>query len=283
MSGEELLNNKRSRRLKVKPGQESLSREWLREAYVGEYASGKSEVAVNRALMLYKEGRRPVTLVDFDLVEPFYTLRPIKKELEEKGIKVLAWETIKTMGLGEAGNLLKPDIRWALQREGDIIIDVGYGVGGLAKLRLLADPADSDGDGIDEDEHKRGGNGKDNCCNNNGDRGGDAGIGAKGELKIYAVINIARPLTGSVEAIVEYVRSLGPQVQGLINNSHWGDETEARIINYGAEIVTEAAKALGLPVIWTTADKKFRGQIGDFDRYGHPVFYLERFMQRAFW
>lgn len=258
------------------PGKESLRKEWIREAYVGEYASGKSEVAVNRALKLYEAGRRPVTLVDFDLVEPFYTLRPLKKELEKKGIKVLAWETIKTMGLGEAGNLLKPDTRWALQREGDVIIDVGYGVGGLAKLKLLEDPASSDGIDINEDDDKRGGSGK---PNNNG----DAGIVTKGELKIYAVINIARPLTGSVEAIVEYVRSLGPQVQGLINNSHWGDETEARIINDGVEIVTEAAESLGLPVIWTAADNKFRGQIGDFDRYGHPVFYLERYMQRAFW
>lgn len=276
MSGKERLAKEMSRSMKIKPGKESLPKEWIIEAYVGEYASGKSEVAVNRALKLYEAGRRPVTLVDFDLVEPFYTLRPIKKELEGKGIKVLAWETIKTMGLGEAGNLLKPDIRWALQREGDIIIDVGYGVGGLAKLELLEDPASSGGIDINEDDDKCGGNGK---RNNNG----DAGIVAKGELKIYAVINIARPLTGSVEAIVEYVRSLGPQVQGLINNSHWGDETEVRIINRGAEIVTEAAEILGLPVIWTAADNKFRGQIGDFDRYGHPVFYLERYMQRAFW
>ncbi|MFA4884869.1 MAG: 4Fe-4S dicluster domain-containing protein [Desulfotomaculaceae bacterium] len=45
------------------------------EAYVGEYAAGKSESAINRALEVVRQGRK-VTLVDLDLVEPFYTLRP---------------------------------------------------------------------------------------------------------------------------------------------------------------------------------------------------------------
>lgn len=221
------------------------------EAYVGEYASGKSEVAVNRALQLLEQGQRPVTLVDFDLVEPFYTLRPLKKELEEKGVRVLAWETLETIGLGEAGNLLKPEVRWSLQREGDIVIDVGYGVAGAEKLRLLADPEGS--------------------------------ILGSGKLKVYAVINIARPMTESVEAIVNYVQSLGSLVQGLINNSHWGDETELEIIQKGAEVVTEAAGLLGLPVIWTTVAKKFSEQMGQEDSFGNPILYLERYMKRAFW
>ena len=50
------------------------------EAYVGEYASGKSENAVNRALALHRQGRQ-VTLVDLDMVEPCFCLRPLKKSL----------------------------------------------------------------------------------------------------------------------------------------------------------------------------------------------------------
>ena len=70
------------------------------EAYVGEYASGKSENAINRALALL-EKRRQVTLVDLDLVEPFYTLRPLKAKLGAMGLEVLAWKTEETMGLGD--------------------------------------------------------------------------------------------------------------------------------------------------------------------------------------
>lgn len=216
------------------------------EAYVGEYASGKSEVALNRALRLVQQGRQPVTLVDFDLVEPFYTLRPLKKSLEEKGLQVLAWETEKTMGLGEAGMVLKPEIRWALRRQGDVIIDVGYGVAGARKLRLLEDVR----------EHP--------------------------ELKIYVVINIARPLTSDVAGILEYIKSLGI-VHGVINNSHWGDDTTINIIQEGAQVVTEVARILGLPVIGTTAEQKFFHQISQRDSMGNPVFFLERQMNRYYW
>lgn len=44
------------------------------EAYVGEYASGKSEVSVNRALALHAQGIE-VTLADLDLVVSAYTIR----------------------------------------------------------------------------------------------------------------------------------------------------------------------------------------------------------------
>lgn len=230
--------------IRVRSGRGEITR--ITEAFVGEYASGKSEVAINRALNLLKMGRKPVTLVDFDLVEPFYTLRPIKKELEEKGLDVIAWETRATKGLGEAGTLLLPGMRWALRREGDVIFDVGYGAGGARKMRLIEDESEG------------------------------------GELKIYVVTNIARPITGSAEDIAEYVQSLG-KVNGLINNSHLGDDTDVEIIQEGAKIVTAAANLLSLPVIWTTAESKFADQIGEKDIMGNPVMFLERHMVRAFW
>lgn len=216
------------------------------EAYVGEYASGKSEVALNRALYLLEEGRRPVTLVDFDLVEPFYTLRPIKKELEEKGLTVIAWDTSKTLGLGEAGTLIKPEMRWVLKKPGDIIFDVGYGVAGAGKLKLVEDQ------------------------------------GQVNLIRIYAVVNIARPITGDVEGIVEYVRTLGP-VDGIINNSHLGDDTDINIIQEGARIVTSAANILGLPLIWTTVDVRFARQLNSHDIMGNKIMFLKRHMDRAFW
>lgn len=201
---------------------------------------------MNRALALLTMGRQQVTLVDLDLVEPFYTLRPIKKELEAQGLTVLAWETKNTMGLGEAGTLIKPEMRWALKRPGDIIFDVGYGIEGAKRLRLVE----------------------------------DAGEG--GDLKVYAVVNIARPVTGDVENIVEYINTLG-HVDGLINNSHLGDETDLAIIREGAKIVAAAAEILKLPVIRTAVDIRFAEQLEDNDILGTPVLYLKRHMNRSFW
>jgi len=215
------------------------------EAYVGEYASGKSEIAVNRSLDLSSRGRK-VTLVDLDIVEPCYTLRPIKMELISAGIQVLAWETGGTIGLGETGNILRAENRWALRRPGDIILDIGYGVSGSRTLNLLE------------------------------------GAGEDPDLKIIAVINISRPMTGSIDDIVEYVLELG-RVDRLINNTHLGEETTAETVQNGARVVAAAAARLGVPVIATVALKEISGIIGDKDCMGNPVWPIRRYMPRTLW
>jgi len=234
------------------------------EAYVGEYASGKSEVAVNRAIALARGSRVgsrcggepadipveklqrvPVTLVDFDLVEPFYTLRPIKKLIEKEGVTVLAWQTEETMGFGETGTLMRSDLRWALRREGHVIFDMGYGIDGARRLNLI--------EGARENN-----------------------------LQVYAVINIGRPMTACEKDIVTYVKTLGP-IDGLINNSHLGDETDVDFIQKGAIEVAAAAAALRVPFLFTTADQRFQKELGFRDATGNPVFYLKRYMNRAYW
>lgn len=215
------------------------------EAYIGEYASGKSEIAVNRALWLKNQGRM-VTLADLDIVEPFYTLRPIKKKLEDMGIVVMAWESRQTMGLGEAGNIIKPELRWVLKRPGDLILDVGYGVEGAKTLNLVYGAFDNP------------------------------------FLKIYAVINVSRPMTSTVADIVEYINSLG-RVDGIINNTHLGDDTDVDVIQNGAKIVNEVSQELNIPVIFTTAEEHHQNILGNSDCAGNTVFYIQRFMREAFW
>ena len=51
----------------------------------------------------------------------------------------------------------------------------------------------------------------------------------------------------------------------------------------GAKVVTEAARILGLPVIWTTVDARIAPQIGEKDIMGNTVFPLNRHMNRSFW
>lgn len=215
------------------------------EAYVGEYASGKSENAVNRAIELCRRGL-PVTLVDLDTVEPCYTIRPIKRELEAMGIDVVAWETRDTVGLGEAGNVIKGSMRWVLKRPGNIIMDVGYGVHGARIFNLIEGAYDNP------------------------------------YLKIIAVINMSRPFTSTVENILEYVSTLG-RVDALLNNTHMAEETTVDIVQNGAKGIMEAAKILGLPLIATSAVKEIAQQIGPVDCVGNEVRVLERIMPRTFW
>lgn len=217
----------------------------LVEAYIGEYASGKSENAINRALEL-ASGKSRVTLVDLDLVEPCYTLKPLKKLLESRGLKVLAWETGEVTGLGETGSIIKPEVRFCLRRPGDVILDVGYGASGAEVFHLI--------EGIDREPG----------------------------LRVYVVINTARPMTATVPDIVEHVRGLG-RVDGLINNTHLGDETDLETVQEGARVVAEAAGLLGVPVVATAVKEELAARIGREDALGHPVRVLKRYMPRAFW
>lgn len=189
---------------------------------------------------------RKVTLVDLDLVEPFYTLRPIKSELISKGIDVIAWDTQETMGLGEAGSILRPEMKWALKRDGDIILDIGYGVQGAQTLNLI--------EGARE-------------CK---------------ELKVYAVLNVARPMTSTVEDIIEYLKGLGI-IHGLINNSHLGNDTDIDIIEEGARMITEVSRQMEIPVVATAIDKKFAPKMGSRDSQGNTLWLLKRHMPNSFW
>jgi hypothetical protein len=215
------------------------------EAYIGEYAAGKSEVALSRALELAQGGSQ-VTLVDLDLVEPCYTLRPLQQELKAGGVDVIAWETKELIGLGETGTIIKPQARWSLMRPGHIVLDTGYGVEGSRTLQLLE------------------------------------GIAATPELTVICVVNASRPMTAGLEDIIEHVRGLG-RVDALLNNTHLAGETTVDTVQRGAVLVTKAARALGLPVAATTVTADLALQIGSLDCMGNPVRKLAGLMSKAFW
>lgn len=214
------------------------------EAYIGEYASGKSEMAINRALELKGRGRR-VVLADLDTVEPFYTLRPLKELLEKKGLEVIGQSGKDTFGLGETGAMLVPQARWVLWREGDIILDVGYGVHGAATLNLVEGALDSP------------------------------------ELRIIAVVNALRPMTNTNDKIMEHIGDLG-RVDAIVANSHLGDETNAEVVIDANQTVFSAAQQLGLPVDYVAVDEELKGKIRE-DRFTVPVKYIHRYMPGAMW
>lgn len=215
------------------------------EAYIGEYASGKSENAVNRALSLAAQGRT-VTLVDLDLVEPVYTLRPLIPLLEEKGVNVIAWKTEETLGLGEAGSILHPAMRWALKREGDVILDIGYGAKGSSVLNLLE------------------------------------GVETEKDFKVIFVVNTLRPMTNSVEKIIEYLDESGP-ADGMIANTHLGDKTTVAMMKDGFAMVKEAAQRVQLPVVAMAVDERFADDFPEGIYEGVPVRILKRYLPLGFW
>lgn len=215
------------------------------EAYIGEYASGKSENAINRAIELADAGDE-VTLVDLDTVEPFYTLRPIKEQLETKNITVVGWSRRDVYGLGEAGSIIMPAARWVLRRSGHIIMDIGYGVQGARTLNLVE------------------------------------GANESSELQVLAIINTSRPMTSEVPDIVEYVHSLG-RVDALVNNTHMSEETTPELVWAGLEKLKKAGAQLGLPIAFTAVDERLREQMTDPKWLEEPIKFIKRYMPAAMW
>lgn len=224
---------------------------WI-EVYTGAYASGKSETAINRALTRHNKGEE-LTLVDLDTVEPAYTLRPIKKDLQAMGLSVVAHDRDDSFGLGEAGTYIIPEQKMCLKRKENLIIDVGYGSGGIDTLVLLED------------------------------------ILLEADLQIYMVINPKKFETSSSENIIEHVKwSTEGQKQvwkltGFICNPHFSDDTEIKDILDGYKIVKEASEKLNVPIRAINVKESL---YEDFIKTGFnevEIWKIKRFMPKALW
>lgn len=220
------------------------------EVYTGAYASGKSETALNRALQFSKKGEK-ITLVDLDTVEPAYTLRPIAGELEKLGVSVITQPD--SFGLGEAASYITPLQMNCLAQEGNIIIDVGYGAGGLDILDIVT--------GIEKEKN----------------------------LKIYIVINTAKFETSDKESIIDYLKFSEGEVKrewkkfsGIISNTHLGDETTKEDVIKGYEKLKTAALEVGLPIIAIGIDSGIKDKFDDtYD--GVDIWTYNRMMPKALW
>ena len=93
---------------------------------------------------------------------------------------------------------------------------------------------------------------------------------------------MSRPMTSSVERVVEYVKGLG-RVDAILNNTHMDDETTVETVQEGAKKVYAAAQELGIPMIATAAVQEIADQIGPVDAVGCEVRPLRRLMPNAFW
>jgi len=217
------------------------------EVYAGAYASGKSETALNRARQFAK-AKKPVTLVDLDSVEPAYTLRPIAGELRAMNINVITQPD--NFGLGEAASYVTPAQINCLTQKGDIIIDVGYGAGGLDILDILTN--------IDKETN----------------------------LQNYLVVNTSKFETSTVDNIIEYIdfaHGAGKyRFTGMISNTHFGDETTKEDIINGYDKLKIVSEKLNLPIRAIGVDEKLAKEFG-LTYEGTEIWLYNRMMPRAFW
>lgn len=109
-----------------------------------------------------------------------------------------------------------------------------------------------------------------------------------GQLEVYDIVNVFRPMSESPEKIIKLKGELEgfarQKVTGFVNNSNLLNYASAEDLRRGYEVLREASDLTGIPIVHTTGRKKFLDEFladGRDPRYiGEPIA-LETYMHRS--
>lgn len=209
---------------------------------VGNYGSGKTEVAVNLALHQHGRGTR-VRIADLDLVNPYFRTREARTTLKDMGIElVLPPERLMQADLP----IVMPQVAGLLRAPGELtILDAGGDDVGVTVLASL----------------------------------GDVFQGVERPVRMYQVVNPHRPNTDSVQGCIKMRRAIeakaGLPVHKWVGNANLLDETTAEHIYQGDAFMASLSEADGRGVEFITAPQHLLAQL-DRKRLGHGVLPIYR-------
>ena len=182
----------------------------------GPYGSGKTNIAVNLAMDLAKNGVR-CRIADLDIVNPYFRSADNAKMLEELGVHTMIPEFANTNVDIPA---LPPDYQLLFTGEGKSVADVGGDADGAAVL------------GLSHDDYLEAG------------------------YKMYFVYNRYRYVTvrheDALEVLQAIERASGMKFHGIINNSNLGEETDEETVLNALPYAEEFARLANLPLLMTT-------------------------------
>ena len=109
-----------------------------------------------------------------------------------------------------------------------------------------------------------------------------------GQLEVYDIVNVFRPMSESPEKIIKLKGELEgfarQKVTGFVNNSNLLNYASAEDLRRGYEVLRETSDLTGIPIVYTTGRKKFLDEFladGRDPRYiGEPIA-LETYMHRS--
>ena len=190
---------------------------------IGNYGSGKSELALNFAMQAAARGDR-TELLDLDMVNTYFRLTERGKMVEQKEIRLVspnfACSGIETLSL-------PAEVSSACVLDWDtVIFDVGGDdVGATALGRYHQDFMALE----------------------------------PGALEVLNVVNIRRPLASTVEKIHRLQEGMQTharlQITGMINNTNLSTMTSADDLWDGYELLRQVVELTGIPVAYTTGKK----------------------------
>jgi hypothetical protein len=186
----------------------------------GHYGSGKTTFALNYACDLAAAGR-PVTIVDLDIVNPYFRTKDSQRDLEQAGIRFICSEYANS----NVDIPALPQTLYAItdDRELSCILDIGGDDRGALALGRLA-PA----------------------------------LLEENDFEMLFVVNFYRPLTTTADDALEVLREIEYAghlpFTGIVNNSNLGDETVPDTVLRTTERTRELCEKSGLPLRFTSVN-----------------------------
>lgn len=219
---------------------------------VGHFGSGKTEIAVNLAFGLRNRGA-DVSLIDLDLVKPYFRCRLAKDDLHARGIRLVA-----PTGDRFYADLpiLVPEARTAVRRGngngGRLIVDVGGDDLGARALGSLAGTVD------------------------------------RSSTEILFVVNANRPFAGDLPSRRTMLREVEAAarlaVTGLVANTHLLEETTPETVRAGIRAAREMETATGSPIRFCAMQRRLADAFGGPQAMAEelPILAMERHIVAPF-
>ena len=195
--------------------------------FAGHYGSGKTNIAVNYALLLAAEGKK-VCIADLDIVNPYFRTKDSEKVLSAAGIDLISPQFANS----NVDLPALPAEAYRLVEDKGIygIMDIGGDDRGAYALGRYV-PA----------------------------------IKAEGNYRMVFVANCYRPLTRTPEEALEVMKEIetacGLAFTDIVNNANLGPETTPETVLTAMDYMEKLSEISGLPIFAHTAETAVAEQL----------------------
>ncbi len=199
--------------------------------FCGHYGSGKTNVAINYAFDL-KKRHESVSILDLDIVNPYFRTKDSEKEFNEKGIELICSSYA-------ASNLDIPALPSEMyapfcRKDNYSVLDIGGDDRGAVALGRFSEL-----------------------------------IKKSGDYSMLFVVNFYRPLTQTSEEALEVMREIenacSLSFTGIVNNSNVGVQTNKEYIEQTFSHVQKLCELSSLPLVMTTVRDDLSKQFEDIE------------------
>ena len=206
--------------------------------FAGHYGSGKTNIAVNYALLLAKEGKK-VCIADLDIVNPYFRTKDSAPELAAAGVELISPQYANTNV--DLPALPAESYRLVQDRSVYGIMDIGGDDRGAYALGRFVPY-----------------------------------IREENDYRMAFAVNSCRPLTRTPEDALEVMREIehacGLQFTCIINNTNLGTETTPEDVIGALDYMEKLCSLSGLPLWMHTAEEKLAERL---DSLSEPVMPLQ--------